>query len=126
MRLDPITGEALVSNAGHPYPWIVRGADVEEVDLPSLPLGLGPSREYADTSLSIATGATVVLFSDGLFEAGDAHGRPYGFDRIRQILSKVSRRPASAILTAILDDWRTHAGPAAPADDTTIVVVKRT
>jgi hypothetical protein len=126
LRLDPITGEALVSNAGHPYPWIVRGTEVRELDLPSLPLGLGPSREYADTPLSIPTGTTIVLFSDGLFEAHDTHARPYGFDRLREILAKVSRRPASAILTAILEDWRRHAGPATPADDTTVVVVKRT
>ncbi|MEA2236067.1 MAG: phosphoserine phosphatase RsbU/P [Thermoanaerobaculia bacterium] len=125
LRLDPITGEALVSNAGHPYPWIVRGTDVRELDLPSLPLGLGPPRVYTDTPVSITTGTTVVLFSDGLFEAHDAHARPYGFDRLREILGKVSRRPASAILTAILEDWRAHAGPATPADDTTIVVVKR-
>ena len=126
LRLDPTTGEALVSNAGHPYPWIVRGSDVRELDLPSLPLGLGPARVYTDTPLSIVNGATVVLFSDGLFEAHDAHGRPYGFDRLREVLGKISRRPASAILTAILEDWRAHAGPATPADDTTIVVVKRT
>jgi hypothetical protein len=125
LRLDPITGEALVSNAGHPYPWIVRGTDVRELDLPSLPLGLGPTRVYTDTPLSITTGTTIVLFSDGLFEAHNTHGHPYGFDRLREILGKVSRRPAAAILTAILEDWRTHAGPATPADDTTIVVVKR-
>ncbi|HXH95331.1 MAG TPA: SpoIIE family protein phosphatase [Thermoanaerobaculia bacterium] len=126
LRLDPITGEALVSNAGHPYPWIVRGTDVRELDLPSLPLGLGPAREYTDTPLSIPTGTTIVIFSDGLFEAHDTHARPYGFDRLREILGKVSRRPASAILTAILEDWRRHAGPATPADDTTVVAVKRT
>jgi Stage II sporulation protein E (SpoIIE) len=126
LRLDPITGEALASNAGHPYPWIIRGTEVRELDLPSLPLGLGPSREYADTPVSIATGTTIVLFSDGLFEAHDHHARPYGFNRLREILAKVSRRPASAILTAILEDWRNHAGPATPADDTTVVVVKRT
>jgi phosphoserine phosphatase RsbU/P len=125
LRLDPMTGDVLVSNAGHPYPWIVRGSDVQEMDLPSLPLGLGPVREYGDTPLSIRVGTTVVLFSDGLFEAGDAHGRPYGFDRLRALLGKVSRRPASAILTAIVEDWRSHAGMGAPADDTTIVVVKR-
>jgi phosphoserine phosphatase RsbU/P len=125
LRLDPSTGEVLVSNAGHPYPWIATRSGVREMELPSLPLGLGPAREYGDTPLSMKIGATVVLFSDGLFEAGDAHGRPYGFDRFRELLGKVSRRPASAILTAIVEDWRAHAGPAAPADDTTIVVVKR-
>jgi len=125
LRLDPPTGEVLVSNAGHPYPWIAQYGDVREVELPSLPLGLGPAREYGDTPLLMKIGSTVVLFSDGLFEAGDAHDRPYGFDRLRALLGKVSRRPATAILTAIVDDWRAHVDSAAPADDTTIVVVKR-
>ncbi len=125
LRLDPATGDVLVSNAGHPYPWITQSNEVREMDLPSLPLGLGPERHYADTELSMRIGTTVVLFSDGLFEAGDALGHPYGFDRLRQLLGKIARRPAPAILSAILDDWRAHTGNEAPADDTTIVVVKR-
>lgn len=125
LRLDPATGDVLVSNAGHPYPWITQSNEVREMDLPSLPLGLGPERHYDDTPLSMRIGTTVVLFSDGLFEAGDAQGRPYGFDRLRQLLGKIARRPATAILSAIVDDWRAHAGNEAPADDTTIVVVKR-
>jgi len=43
----------------------------------------------------------------------------------RQRRGEVSRHPATAILTRIVEDWRSHAGNAAPADDTTIVVVKR-
>ncbi len=125
LRLDPATGDVLVSNAGHPYPWITQSNEVREMDLPSLPLGLGPERHYADTELSMRIGTAVVLFSDGLFEAGDALGHPYGFDRLRQLLGKIARRPATAILSAILDDWRAHTGNEAPADDTTIVVVKR-
>ena len=125
LRLDPATGDVLVSNAGHPYPWITHSSEVREMELPSLPLGLGPERHYEDTPFSMRIGTTVVLFSDGLFEAGDTLGHPYGFDRLRQLLGKISRRPAAAILTAIVDDWRAHAGDEAPADDTTIVVVKR-
>jgi sigma-B regulation protein RsbU (phosphoserine phosphatase) len=125
LRLDPPTGDVLVSNAGHPYPWIAQSAEVREMDLPSLPLGLGPERQYSDTPLSMRIGTAIVLFSDGLFEATDAHGRPYGFDRLRELLGKISRRPATAIVTAIVEDWRAHAGSGTPADDTTIVVVKR-
>jgi serine phosphatase RsbU (regulator of sigma subunit) len=126
LRLDPATGEALVSNAGHPFPLIsCDGTAPRELELPSLPLGQGPPRHYADTSLSIERGMSVVLSSDGLFEATDAAGRAYGFDRVRQLLATICRRPAPAILEGILADWRAHAGAAAPADDTTLVVLRR-
>lgn len=127
LRLDPATGDALLSNAAHPFPLMVtdRG-DVQELELPSLPLGQGPPREYADMPLSIERGATLVLFSDGLFEGCDTAGRPYGFDRVRTLLAKCARRPATDILAAFVGDWRSHVGPDAPEDDTTIVVVKRT
>jgi serine phosphatase RsbU (regulator of sigma subunit) len=125
MRLDPAAGEALVSNAGHPYPWIVRDGDARELELPSLPLGQGPSRQYADASLAIEPGTVLVFLSDGVFEAHDANGRAYGFDRIRELLARVCRRPADAIVTAIIEDWRAYIGSAPPADDTTVVVVKR-
>lgn len=125
LRLDPQSGEGLVSNAGHPYPWIVTGGVAHELELPSLPLGQGPPREYTDQPFTLSEGATLVLSSDGLFEGADAHGQAYGFDRINQVLAKSHRRPAAAILDAIVEDWRSVVGPAAPADDTTIVVVKR-
>ncbi len=68
-----------------------------------------------------------MLCSDGLFEATDADGTPYGFDRLRSLLglAKISLRPAAAILDAIVEDWRAHVGAASPADDTTIVIVQR-
>jgi stage II sporulation SpoE-like protein len=126
IRLDPQSGELLVSNAGHPYPWIACNGDAREVELPSLPLGQGPTRRYTDAPITIESGVVLVLCSDGLVEGTDANGAaPYGFDRVQQVLAKVSRRPAEAILAALLEDWRTHVGPTAPADDTTIVVVKR-
>ena len=127
LRLDPASGDALLSNAAHPFPLIIsdRG-EMRELELPSLPLGQGPAREYAELPFTIERGATLLMFSDGLFEACDAAGRPYGFDRIRTMLAKCSRRPANDILAALIDDWRTHAGDDAPEDDTTIVVVKRT
>jgi len=125
LRLDAASGDALISNAGHPYPWIVTHTGARELELPSLPLGQGPPRTYGDAPLTIDPGTTLVLSSDGLFEGTDATGHAYGFDRMGALLRKVATRPADAILTAIVDDWREHVGAGAPADDTTIVVVKR-
>jgi hypothetical protein len=126
LRLDPATGDALLSNAGHPFPWLVSETGAaRELELPSLPLGQGPAREYVDVALTLARGSTLVLFSDGLFEGTDANGHAYGFERVRDLLPKICRRPAMDIVAAIVDDWRAHVGVDAPDDDTTVVVVKR-
>ncbi len=128
LRLDPATGEALLANAGHPYALLAApGAPAVEVELPGLPLGQGPPRTYVDAPLALPPGATLVLCSDGLFEAGAAgrEGVPYGYERPRQLLDEIAGRPAAEILDRLLEDWRRHRGSGAPADDTTIVVLRR-
>ena len=126
LRLDPVTGDALLSNAGHPFPSMATDSgQVRDFELPSLPLGQGPPRRYEDVVFTIDRGTALVFFSDGLFEANDANGRPFGFDRVRALIAKTARRPAADILAAILEEWRGHAGSEAPEDDTTVVVVKR-
>jgi sigma-B regulation protein RsbU (phosphoserine phosphatase) len=126
LRLDPVTGDALLSNAGHPFPSMATDSGhVRDFELPSLPLGQGPPRRYEDVPFTIDRGTALVFFSDGLFEANDTNGRPFGFDRVRALIAKTARRPAADILSAILEDWRGHAGAEAPEDDTTVVVVKR-
>ncbi|HEX2644880.1 MAG TPA: SpoIIE family protein phosphatase, partial [Thermoanaerobaculia bacterium] len=49
LRLQPEAGEVLFSNAGHPAPVLASAAASEELDLPGLPLGQGPPRQYGET-----------------------------------------------------------------------------
>jgi serine phosphatase RsbU (regulator of sigma subunit) len=132
VRLDPATGEALLANAGHPYPLLAEPggqAPAREVALPGLPLSQGPPRRYVDLPLALAPGAVLVLCSDGLFEAAGAgrgeRGQPYGYERPRLVLDQLAGRPAEAILDGLLADWLRHRGAGALADDTTIVVLRR-
>lgn len=126
LRLDPASGEGLIANAGHPYPLLGMNGVVQEIAIPSLPLGKGPPRSYDNRRIEIARGSVLVFCSDGLFEALDASGAPYGFERLRSILSASRDRSAGEILEVILGDWRKHAGSEAPLDDTTVVVLRRT
>jgi hypothetical protein len=125
LRLRPETGEGWLSNAGHPYPLLVAGGEVREIEISALPLGLGPPRRYEDREILLPPGAFLVFCSDGLFEASDGSGRLYGFDRLHEVLRAVADRPAEKILESLIEDWRRHLRTAQALDDTTIVVLKR-
>jgi hypothetical protein len=125
LRLNPETGEALLGNAGHPFPLLIAGGVVTEIEIPSLPLGLGPPRRYADHPLHLPPAGALVFCSDGLFEATDGAGRAYGYDRLRELLRDAGAQPADRILETLLADWRRHLRGAQPLDDTTFVVLKR-
>ena len=127
LRLDPAKGTGLLANAGHPFPLLLSEGRCTELALPGLPLGQGPSRTYADVPVEIPEGASMIFASDGLFEGTDRFDDAYGYERPKTVLGSVGlwRRPAEAIVEALVADWRLHVGEGAPPDDTTIVVVKR-
>jgi hypothetical protein len=125
LRLRPETGEALLSNAGHPYPLLVAGGQVTELAISALPLGLGPPRRYEDRAIRMLPGSALVFFSDGLFEAADGAGRIYGFDRLGELLRDADGRTADKLLEMLLADWRRHLRAALPLDDTTVLVLRR-
>lgn len=126
-RIDPRTGRGVLANAGHPYPLLLVEGRVRELAVPGLPLGKGPARVYGETEFELPGAASLVLASDGLFEGPDRFDEPYGFDRPRAVLERVGlwRRPAESILEALLGDWRSHVGEGEPADDTSLVVIRR-
>jgi serine phosphatase RsbU (regulator of sigma subunit) len=131
LRLRPESGEGTLSNAAHPYPWLLtpggagEAATAEEIEIAALPLGQGPPRKYVDREIRLPPGASLVLCSDGIFEGADEAGQAYGFERLRAVLGGAARLPAEKILEAVLDDWRRHLRRAKPLDDTTVLVLRR-
>jgi serine phosphatase RsbU (regulator of sigma subunit) len=131
LRIDPQTGEAVLANAGHPYPLLtLRGipgepGEVSEIALPGLPLGQGPDRLYREHRFQIPFGSTLLLYSDGLVESCDAGGVPFGFERPREVLRSARRATASDLVDIVTAAWRRHLGDGEPPDDTTVVVLQR-
>lgn len=125
LRLDPETGDALLSNAGHPYPLALSNGRVSEVEVPGLPLGLGPARRYENVAVQVPPGGILVFCSDGLFEAVDWSASPYGFERPQEVLRTLEHNSAAEIVEALLADWKRHLRSEEPPDDTTVLVVKR-
>ncbi|RRS00478.1 PP2C family protein-serine/threonine phosphatase [Glycomyces terrestris] len=73
--------EVRLLSCGHPSPLLLRGEEVEEVDLKPHPvLGLRlaePTRAGAATALPFGVDETLLAFSDGLVEARDEDGHYY-------------------------------------------------
>jgi phosphoserine phosphatase RsbU/P len=87
---DPRSGEVVLSSGGHPMP-LLRRADgqVEEIAVHTGRL-LGyeaASAGLADTTLKLARGETLILYTDGFTEAY-APGRVemFGLERLRDVL----------------------------------------
>src|SRR6185503_7229068 len=82
---DPVTGALELTNAGHVPTYILSRGTVQEILLPSPPLGMLGDR-YAHRDLTLQPGDLMVLLSDGLIETADAAGEPFGFDAVESAL----------------------------------------
>ena len=118
---DPATGELELTNAGHTPTYWLHDGGVEEIMLPSPPLGVLGDR-YARDGRTLSPGDLVVWLSDGLIESAGADGEPFGFDRVQQSL--VGSGSATQVRDRLLAAVARHSGGAPPADDRTLVVLR--
>jgi sigma-B regulation protein RsbU (phosphoserine phosphatase) len=126
LELTPDTGELEIANAGHPRP-LIRKADgtVIEVELPSgLPAGVRTETTYATHPGVLYAGESLLLFTDGLIEATSPSGERFGEPRVREVLTETANEP-EAIVTALVDAVVFWQAESQPADDLTLVCLKR-
>lgn len=100
-RLDTRSGSLAWMTCGHPQPILTRdGAclpDNPDV-VPGVPAGLGylGSLIGSYNEISLQPGDGVLVFSDGVVEARDATGEPFGEERLRDLLAREHRANPSA------------------------------
>jgi sigma-B regulation protein RsbU (phosphoserine phosphatase) len=110
-----------LTNAGHPPTYLVRNGEVREILLTGNPLGaLGES--YGQTQIRLQADDVVVWLSDGLIEALDPSGEPFGYDRIRQALNAPAGG-ASEVRDRLLAAVDRHTRGLPASDDKTFVAM---
>lgn len=116
------------ARAGH-TPLIVRraGQPVAALRPPGLAIGLteGPAFDATlrEETVELCPLDALVLYTDGLSEAMDASRVLYGDDRLAKTV-ETGPDGAGELLDHIVADVRAHAGPAGPADDVTVVILR--
>jgi serine phosphatase RsbU (regulator of sigma subunit) len=127
--LDAAGGRFAFCSAGHGMP-LIRRADgsVERVaGRPSPMLGLIETAQYRSQDVILAPGDAVVLVTDGIEEATDAHGTWFGEKRLCTALTEAGpNASAAALLEATLRAVDDFSGGAPLGDDITCVVARWT
>jgi len=122
-ELDTRTGECRWLNAGHPPPLLARGGRVEEVDCPPrLPVGLGGGPGEVRTVL-LEPGDRLVCFSDGVTEATNAAGEPFGEAGLRAALLAGTGASASDVVHRVIAGAIEHQG-GRQRDDATMLLLE--
>jgi sigma-B regulation protein RsbU (phosphoserine phosphatase) len=128
-RLDPAARTLRYSNAGHNPPLHCRMRGDGSTVLTWLgPTGaaIGLVEEFRPgaNTLELAPGDILVLYTDGITEAGNPQGRPFGEDGLAAVVRESTDLTARELAQRLWDTLQEFTGGGALADDVTVVAVK--
>jgi PAS domain S-box-containing protein len=117
-------GHIELAAGGHPLPLLLAGHDVEEVGHPGPLLGAFPGVSWAEQSLELQPGDTLVLYTDGVTD-GLGEGRErFGIERLRATLAALASATAQEVIAGLAENVSSFQ-LGAPADDTAAVALRR-
>jgi serine phosphatase RsbU (regulator of sigma subunit) len=125
--LDPESGSLLYANAGHNRPLLIRteNGEIEELRARGIILGVMESVEIEEERIELRGGDALVFYTDGITEAFNAAGEPFGIERLSAVLASNTEASAQELATAVEDALRRFTGAEPQADDFTLVALKR-
>jgi serine phosphatase RsbU (regulator of sigma subunit) len=116
------------SSAGH-GPSLLRvqaEGEFERLDPPVQPLGvMGDWDDVAPEPVRLQPGGSLVIVSDGIFEAMNPAGAMFGFDRVEQGVAALLGKKSAEVVDGLCSSVQAWQGAGDPLDDQTIVVVQR-
>jgi sigma-B regulation protein RsbU (phosphoserine phosphatase) len=123
-ELEP-NGTLVYCNAGHNPPLLWNKNDFEELTIGGIVLGPSLDARYERGYATVLPGATLVAYTDGITEATGAAGEMFGVERLRKIVAGSARLSAQELVDEIFRAVEQFSGAVNPADDQTVVAVRR-
>jgi serine phosphatase RsbU (regulator of sigma subunit) len=122
------TGQLAYANAGHNLPLLLRSqtGELERLDKGGMALGVLEGLRLDERIVFMEPGDCLIFYTDGITEAFSPEEDMYGEDRLQATVRSASGSSAQAMLEAIADSVVAFAGDAAPSDDRTLMVLRRT
>ena len=126
--LDPISGTLTYCNAGHNPPYLLGSQDrgsVQELVRTGMPVGIFEDVTWQQSTVQLAPGDVLLLYSDGITDAQDWQEMFFGEERLLEIAQANLGRSAQDMHKALLTEVHEFVGDAPRFDDITLMVVVR-
>lgn len=116
----------IYSNAGACSPvYVDKNNNVKEISLVGSPLGAFKKSKFKQKYFSMNSQDAIVFYTDGIIEASDAQGIPFGYEKFKQVVAENKNDDPKAMYEKIYAAYLAHVDSAEPDDDVTIVIVTK-
>jgi len=140
--LDVETGVVHSANAGHHSPFVIAEGNLRSFgDASGPPVGVLEWATWEDQETMIASGETILLYTDGIGEARPDMSsagtvrrdtptaiskkiEDYGAARLEPFLTSQSDISPNPVITALFDDVAAYCEPMSPHDDCTLIAMR--
>jgi sigma-B regulation protein RsbU (phosphoserine phosphatase) len=113
------------SNAGHLPPVLIRGGEIQRLDVSGMVVGAFPQALYESSKVELKSGDLFVAFTDGITEPENPYGEEYGERRLFDLLIREAGRPVQEIIEKTMREVIEWTGQSALQDDMTMLVARR-
>jgi sigma-B regulation protein RsbU (phosphoserine phosphatase) len=128
LYLDAVNRIGRYAAAAHPPPllWRRGGQVLEKLEETGLLLGVRPNELYAERDFSFEIGDRLLLYTDGLVEAENAAGQPFGEAALPTFIQERQGLGAEQFVDLLLNEvlaWSRHGTEPRQEDDITMLVI---
>jgi len=125
-EIDVATGRMASACAGHNAPMLRSpGAALQRLDTGGIPIGLMPQAPYERQESTLAEGAVLVAYSDGITECSNPEGEEFGEARLAELVAALPHEGAAGARDHVRDAVRRFARGSVAKDDASILVATR-
>ena len=124
MLWEPRTGRLTYTNAGGEPPTVWRNGEVTVLRGTGVPIGLLDGREYEEAVYETSPGDTILLYSDGMEDQLNEHGKDFSRTRIQNLFHKHGSEAPKAIVDALFTELDAFREDTTLTDDQTVAVMR--
>jgi len=122
--LDPATRMLTVGNAGLPFPLHITSAGCRPIGSGGIPPGMFPDAVYAQHSVRLQPGESVVFYTDGVVDAVNKAQSQFGVERLMHVCEQRREHSALELLRFVFEAANEFAEDTPQYDDMTAIVLK--